>query len=879
MRCPSCSAMMPLNQRFCGTCGAILTMTSPGHDALDRLDEVLNGRYRLKSLLGIGGNGAVYQAEVVGLGHSVAVKVLHPALLADPTARKRIENEARLASQIDHPNIVSILDFHSTTELTYLVMEYLSGVSLAEVLYEVGFLGIRRTIHIIRQILSALDASHKNEVLHRDLKPENIYLIARQDDLDFVKVLDFGMATMTHLPQEARITAANRICGTPAYMAPEQVRNRDLHEQTDIYAVGVLLYECMTGKNPFLTSSASDTMVNHVTLTPDPPSKSCKEAQIPPYLDAVAMRALRKEPTERFASAEEFRWVLEGLVLAQKPKQTGMVGALQTCKECGKVNIAGGHCDACGTPLATVKPLDRHVLTPDMVIALDATSSGDHDYEYDLAPTTTTITTHRDVGWTAPLVGRKQEFEQLEEMLVFGLPPYAQRFMRIVGAPGSGKARLAREIVTRVDRDWTVVWTEPEILPVFASLYPVQRAAARLLNLLLPVDDPGLVCDAAAELGVGMQYREGLLELFGMPEDAKGPAAPRRAQRAQAWREIVRAYNKRKPLVLIFQDVHLYDGPSQELVAALVTSDPCGNPFCVVATHDPQLLVLWGETRTMNLGSLGRSEAEELATKFFDFLAFDPAEAGGLESVITQSGGNPLMLIELARLATIEGRAARPQGLAAVINQRMSHLPVRSRMMLHTMGVLGRPASSETLVAMVRDQAERDEQALRFLSGLGFLIGDPAGWRFVHRLHREVAYASTPAAMRQQLHAKAAAVAVDEGQPSSFIAHHLFEAGETEGAVPYLLRAGHRALLSLDDQLARDFFTRALRLIPPPPTEFVGGRKTWLNATFGLAIALHDGGDRASSNRLLRRAAEQARSAQWEDEALRCIKQSERLRE
>ncbi|PIE19485.1 MAG: hypothetical protein CSA65_02310 [Proteobacteria bacterium] len=873
--------MMPLHQRFCGTCGAALTMTSPGHDALDRLDEVLNGRYRLKSLLGIGGNGAVYQAEVVNLGHSVAVKVLHPALLHDATARRRIENEARLASQIDHPNIVSILDFHSTTKLTYLVMEFLSGISLAEVLYEVGYLGVRRTIHIGRQVLAALEASHKVGVLHRDLKPENIYLIARQDELDFVKVLDFGMATVTHLPQEARITAANRICGTPAYMAPEQVRNRALTAQTDLYAVGVLLYECLTGDNPFLTQSASDTMVNHVTLDPRLPSKHCKEAEIPPYLDAVVMRALRKDPKERFVSAEEFRWILEGLVLAQQKTDTGQAHqALQTCGECGKVNIAGAkYCDACGSPLGGKQPLDRATLSPDMITALEA-SSAEHEAEVELAPTTTTVATSRPVGWSPPMVGRRHELEMLEELLAMGPPPFAQRFIRLIGAPGTGKARLTRELVMSVDNEWKMVWIEPEILPVFASLYPIQRAAARLLNLLLPADDAGLVLDAAAELGVGMQHREGLLELFGMPEDPKGPAAPRRAQRAQAWREIVRCFNRKRPLMLVFQDVHLYDTPSQELVAALVSHELCSSPLCIVATHDPQLLVLWGETRTLTLSGLGRGEAVELVGTFFEHLSVDVDAIGGelgVEELVQNSGGNPLLLSELARLCAVEGRVPRSQGMATVINQRISHLPPRSRMMLHTMAVLGRPASSETLVSMVPDQPEHDEQALRFLSGLGLLVGASNGWRFAHRLHREVAYATTPAAIRQRLHEQAAEAAIEEAQPSSFIAHHLFEAGDSDRAVPYLLRAGRRALHSLDDQLARDVFTRALRLIPPPPYE-LGGRKPWLNATLGLAIAVHDGGDSAAAARLLRRAAAQAKEAGWGDEAARCDKQATRLR-
>lgn len=882
MRCPQCSKMMPQDQRFCGSCGTPLTMTSPGHDALDRLGEILNGRYRLTKLIGLGGNGAVYQAEVVGLGHSVAVKVLHADLLSDPTARRRIENEARLASQIDHPNTVSILDYLSSPKLTYLVMEYLTGISLAEVLFEDRFLGVKRTIHVARQVLRALEASHRVGVLHRDLKPDNIYIVARQDELDFVKVLDFGMATIAHLPQEARITAANRIVGTPAYMAPEQIRNRELTERTDLYAVGVLLYECLTGVNPFLTNSVSDTMVNHVTLEPRAPSKLCKEAKIPPYLDAIVMQALRKEPSERFESAATFRRVLEGLVLTmqQIPEQHKSEERL-VCSECGKVNSTGAtRCDGCDTPFATATPFDRSELAPEMIHALDASSS-DLQEEYDLAPVTTTIAKERPFTWEPTIVGRQREIEELDQFLEFGPPPYAQRFLRIVGAAGTGKSRLARHVFGRATKEWKKIRVKPEILPVFASLYPIQKVAAQLLNLLLPVDDSVRLLDAAAKLGVSMKHRAGLLELFGMSEDAQGAADPRRAVRAAAFKAIVRAANAKCPLLLAFQDMHVYDAPSAELVAGLIDGEPCDNPLVIVATHDPKLVILWGECHTMALGNLDRQSALSLARNALQPLGLNLDQIGGpseVEQLVVRSNGNPFALIELLRLrANTSVIDSSLTGIAGVISQRIAHLPPHPRMMLHTMAILGRPASSETLVAMVSDM-QKDYSALRFLVGMGFLIEEKEGWSFAHRLHREIAYVSTPAGIRQELHHKAADFAIEEEQPSSFIAHHLFEASDYEAAVPYILRAGKRALLALDDTLARELFTRALKVIPDPPNEFSGSRKVWLNAVLGLAISLHDGGDTVGANRYLRRSASLAHQANWQQESESCIRQAEILK-
>jgi len=862
--------LVSIDQRLCQICGTALTETSPGHDALDRLDEVLNGRYHLRSLLGIGGNGAVYQAEVVGLGTSVAVKVLHPALLMDKTARARLANEARLASQIDHPNIVSIVDYHATDALTYLVMEFLTGISLAEVLQEVGYIGVRRTIHIMRQVLSALEASHRQDVLHRDLKPENIYLTARQDDLDFVKVLDFGMATASQSESDARITAAGRICGTPAYMAPEQVRNRQLSPQSDLYAVGLLLYECLTGKNPFLTEGASATMVNHVTLTPVPPSECCPEAEIPPYLDALVMRGLRKEPTERFASADEFRKVLEGLVLAQRSRRSAT--ALTTCPECGQPHVAEAHyCNACGHPLQGSRPLDRKAMAPDIIDALDASAS----QEFELSPTTTTVTGYRPGGWLPPLVGREHELEQIEEFFSFGPPPYAQRYLRLVGPAGSGKARLVREVVMRMAPPRSrALWVQPEILPVFASLHPIQRVARQLLELGPAHRDPQEILNTAEAKGFDMEMREGLLELFGVPSSPQSPVPLRRAQRAGAWRELIRMTNRERPLVLVFQDMHLYDGPSRELVAALVFSDPCDHPLCIIATHTPELMLLWGETQTLTLSSLGAREAQELGESLFSQLELK----GDVGQMVAASGGNPLMLIELARLMSVEGKLQRVRGLPEVIDRRISQLPPRSRVLLHATAVLGRPTSSSTLVAMA-STAEEDERALHFLSNLGLLVQREDGWRFAHRLHREVAYASTPVTMRQQLHARAAAAAIDEEAPPAYIAHHLFEAQEHEHAVPYLLRAGRRALHALDDELATQLFDRALRLIPRPPAQFGGERKPWISATLGLALSKHDSGDALGAIRSLRRATEMAHQAGWTTEVERLERQTTLLRQ
>jgi len=874
MICPRCSNTNTTDQQFCGQCGAPLTETAAGYDTLDRIGQVLEGKYRLMRMIGMGAAGAVYRAEIEGLGQTVAVKVLHPEITADRQARLRLENEARLASLIDHPNIVSIVDFHSSAELTYLVMEYLSGVSLDEVLAEVGFLGVRRTIHIVRQLLSALETSHRHSVLHRDLKPDNIFLTLRHDHLDFVKVLDFGLATLKERPRESRITVEGYVCGTPGYMAPEQVRNMDLSERSDLYSVGVLLYECLTGTNPFIGATTVDTLANQVTLLPRAPSLVRKAAKVPLYLDALVMRALAKNPTDRFASAQEFRAVLEGLALAQATKEEGV---RSTCNECGNVLLSGAsHCEACGqatSPMSDIaKVAVEDVLTPEVISSFE----GADPKEFELSPTTTT-TAYRSVGWDPPLVGHAEPLAHLERTFERREAPYQQRFLRVLAAPGQGKGRIAREAARlATSSGFRVVWSTQDLLPVFAALYPVQRAASRLLRAEELIQDEQQLLHAAELMGFDMEHRQGLLELFGVTEARGEAAAERRRRRAQAWREVVRCAARREPLQLIFQDLHLFDSPSQELVASLVTREPFDNPVNILVTHDPSLLLLWAATETITLPALSSAEANELASALFEHVGLSPER---LEAVVGLTGGSPMMLIELVRLLAIDPSIRPPRSLVEVIVQRISRLPSRARTLLHSMAVLGRPTNPNTLVSLLEVEPADELRALTFLAEQGFLLGSSQGWRVSHRLHWEVAYNSIPAARRQQLHAKAAELSIEHGGPSALVAHHLCESGAQEKAVPYLLRAGRRALYFLDDQLASRLFNQVLRIVPAPPTEFVGKRKPWVRATAGLAQAMSDAGDRTEALRLLRQAANMAHNCGWTGEHTRLSQELARLRD
>jgi eukaryotic-like serine/threonine-protein kinase len=224
--------------------------------------------YRVVRLLGKGGMGIVYLATHVALERHVALKVLRRDVSDDPEAATRFFTEARAVNRIGHQNIVDVTDFGTTsTGQCFFAMELLTGESLAGRLSREGALSLRRTLHVAVQVADAVAASHAAGIVHRDLKPNNIFLIERERDLDYVKLLDFGLAKLTQVDGGAiRTTLDGAVVGTPAYMSPEQCLGRkDVDHRTDIYALGVILYETIAGRLPFIAEGIGEYLFAHAT--------------------------------------------------------------------------------------------------------------------------------------------------------------------------------------------------------------------------------------------------------------------------------------------------------------------------------------------------------------------------------------------------------------------------------------------------------------------------------------------------------------------------------------------------------------------------------------------------------------------------------------
>jgi serine/threonine-protein kinase len=301
--CPRCDA------RFRGdivTCPIDGTALREPEDPF--IGRTIAGRYLIEEELGSGGMGSVYRARHQVIGRDVALKFLEPALVRNERQRKRFLGEARAANQINHEHIIDITDFGETEDgLVYMVMEYLEGRPLSEEI-EKGPMPPRRALRIATQIALGLARAHELGVVHRDIKPANIYLIRRKADSDYVKILDFGVARIEH---DMRITGQGTIVGTPEYIAPEQIHTAAAMPSADLYSLGCVLFEMLTGRLPF-EGKTTILLVKH--LNDPPPKPSSVLASVPADVDQLVFRLLQKEPGQRYRDAYHLVEALQQLL-------------------------------------------------------------------------------------------------------------------------------------------------------------------------------------------------------------------------------------------------------------------------------------------------------------------------------------------------------------------------------------------------------------------------------------------------------------------------------------------------------------------------------------------------------------------------------------
>ncbi len=785
-QCPQCQSECEETHKFCPTCGFPVGKVAVQPDD-PLVGRTLPGGYVILDLVGIGGMGRVYRAEQTTLGRTVAVKIIHPHLVGEENAAARFITEARAASRLNHPNSVAVIDFGKTEDgQLYLVMEFLRGKDLARIQYEEGPLSFRRIVSILRQSLAALSEAHHLGIIHRDLKPENIILEQVRTGGDFVKVVDFGLAKMRIEAVQTNITSPGIVCGTPEYMSPEQGRGDPLDARSDLYAVGVIFYQLLTGRLPFEAESPTQVVLMHITEQPEDPRSVVPERNIPSLLADVCLMALAKDPAHRFGNADEFSDALgDALTQIESSVPKAPVAATVKCAACGTTNPGGQKfCGECGSSLINAVPASPRPVNGN--IATAATMSPPSDPSPSVIPVEPgtgkrpVLVDGSRAQFPLELVGRDEDLLWLQDRLADAKSSLVGA--RVVGDIGMGKTRLLSEFLEKVTSQKNlVIEVGPDPAWAEVGYYAVRRAIVQLANL---PRNGGTTKDWTA---ASAEARRGLADIFEHGGRGELSSDELRFAVAEALRwAIVRASERAdgKKVIVAVDDLHAIDGASRTAFADAVGEPPLVPSLLIVSYppgHDPGWPASTASARVL----MGLPPA--LVSKLLQGTNRPSSQIGG-------RGVAPLYVDQLLRFSREQGGRA-PTRLADLIALRVERLPPDARRVLQAIAVYGDNADSAIVRKMVPEGTNLDE-ATTALEAAGMIEALDAGGmrhRPAHPLIRDVVLATIPAAVRRGLHAACAEIGEDNGMPLEARALHEYNAQRTFQALILLEQVATRA--------------------------------------------------------------------------------------
>jgi serine/threonine protein kinase len=790
--CPQCANTCDESHRFCPTCGfPIGKVAASADDPL--LGRTLPGGYLILELVGIGGMGRVYRAEQTTLGRTVAVKIIHPHLVGEESTAARFITEARAASRLNHPNSVGIIDFGNTPDgQLYLVMEFLRGRDLARVAHEDGALPFRRIVDVLRQTLAALAEAHSQNIIHRDLKPENIILEPVRSGGDFVKVVDFGLAKMRAETQQPGITSPGIVCGTPEYMSPEQARGDPLDPRSDLYAVGVILYQLVSGKLPFEADSPTQVVLAHLTDIPRDPREVAPERMIPKSLVDVTLKALAKDANDRFQDSDAFAAELSRALVVAEDRASG--GATTTraarCPSCGALNPATQKfCGECG---AATTATHMFTLPPRSVgPSMPAPRPSRRPPESPEGPS---------IGWPVPLIGRDADLAWLEERRGEARSLIGAR---IVGDVGIGKSRLVKEFLDLAAAAGdVVVQTGPDPAWAEVGCWALRRSIVQLAALPVSGGGPREWVAATPEA------RRGLADVFDHTSPDRGSALSpeeRRFGAAEALRwAVVRASERARGqrVILAVDDLGSVDGASRNAFADAL-SDPPLVAALLVATSSPGFDPGWPADVAVSR-VLAPLQTSDVLKALANTSRPSSPVLNGSRTIA------PLYVEQLLRFLREESGAV-PSTLADIIAARLERLPAGARRVLQATAVWGDDADDDLLKRMLDEEIDLVE-ALSFLQRAGMIHLGEEGIRTSHPLLREVALATIPAAVKRELHGAAATVCDERDLPIEVRVVHEVSGGTAFQALLLLERVSVTAAARGDNQGAIMALRRALEL-------------------------------------------------------------------
>lgn len=780
--CPECSEPCSGDAQFCSRCGfPVGAVSRVDKDPL--VGRELPGGYHVLELIGTGGMGRVYRAQQKALGRTVAIKVIHPHLLAEEKSLARFLTEARATSQLNHPNTVSVIDFGQTDDgQPYLVMEFLRGQNLSQVVALEGLLPLPRLLGIVHQVLLALGEAHAIDIIHRDLKPENIIVEPLRQGGDLVKVVDFGLAKLK-VEEGHGITMPGIVCGTPDFMAPEQGRGDPIDGRSDLYAVGVVLFWLLCGRLPFEASTPTQVVMMHITMPVPDPREIAPKRHIPDGVLSVLYRALAKNRSDRYRDAHSFAAAVQELQQALErasflpaaplfPGSSPHLPQLSVaCPTCSLKVPWGRFCLSCGGALpAPPEPAPR------------PSSSG-----------------------SLPFAGREEDMRWLTEVVERGSSGFV--LARLVGDNGTGKTRLVQELEAR-QRELTVVRAGPD--PYWAEV--AGYTLAELVSELLNDEDRNeldLAPDSAAKRALREMLRGGSL-------DTLIPSARRAAYRDALGFALGRAVKRsRSPLLVFIDDFDRVDGVTKQAVTDLAAS-----------STQPAVTVLLAHSHRFNPPSLSTVSAPESMrvlvglplTVASDLLR--KALHGSVELPLSSTGAGtitPLYLRQVVRFA-LDGGTNPPAKLADLIAYQLSGLDGTQRTLAQAMAVLGDDVSLELLAEFSglsedEDDAESCRAAFEALVGAGIARKLEAGRvSLAHPVFHDLVLLTTPVEARRELHRRARRLFANMGAPVEVLAEHAFMAQDGMSALIHLEQAADKAHARGDAESATHLLQRGLDL-------------------------------------------------------------------